>query len=351
MYKALLEEIVAEEEEAEQTAAKSLITDNSSARAEPVVEGNYLPDSLPGCLVVRKDTPWILDYYDFSLEELGFESDHFDGGDLELPDFLVDPETYVLTVINPDEFCKTFYLSVDCGALGRDGISLPDGPYFDGTTWKRCRTFVVVLEPKKCVDVCVLEGMTYNGMFESDIQPLHIHPDPWTFSDIVFQFPFQDDSFLCTQAVNGSITHYFSASFHAVDFQAPVGTNLLAIADGIIKEIIQDNTVSGIRTSHLFQWNGITLQTDDGLLVEYVHIDTNSATVQVGDRVKAGDVICKSGSIGFSPEPHLHLEVHRLEDPIGPDVYYAFRAPNGETFFPVAGQRYNSNGLVNESKI
>ena len=59
------------------------------------------------------------------------------------------------------------------------------------------------------------------------------------------------------------------------------------------------------------------------------------------------EVLCESGNIGFSPEPHLHLEVHHVDEPVGPSVYFGFKSmSNNETFFPVAGRIYDKDGAV-----
>ena len=52
-------------------------------------------------------------------------------------------------------------------------------------------------------------------------------------------------------------------------------------------------------------------KTEDLVYVEFVHIQSNSCVVQVGDDVKKGQLLCWSGSVGFSPEPHLHFAAYR----------------------------------------
>jgi murein DD-endopeptidase MepM/ murein hydrolase activator NlpD len=48
----------------------------------------------------------------------------------------------------------------------------------------------------------------------------------------------------------------------------------------------------------------------------YAHLQTGSVRVQVGDQVKAGDVVGKLGSSGNSTEPHLHFHVCDKPDPL-----------------------------------
>ena len=69
---------------------------------------------------------------------------------------------------------------------------------------------------------------------------------------------------------------------------------------------------------------GITAITGNYVMIDhgkneyslYAHLQPGSVTVQVGDQVKAGDVIGKLGSSGNSTEPHLHFHVCDKPDPL-----------------------------------
>ena len=145
--------------------------------------------------------------------------------------------------------------------------------------------------------------------------------------------------YVCSQGHHGHFTHFYTATQHAIDLNCPVGTDILAVGDGVVKEIKQNNVVSGIHVSNLYKWNSLMLVIDDNnnnndnnnsnnnnkqIVVEYVHIMENSATLSVGDRVKKGQVICKSGNVGFCPTPHLHIQVHESTDPAAPTVSFCF---------------------------
>ena len=87
----------------------------------------------------------------------------------------------------------------------------------------------------------------------------------------------------------------------------------------------------------------------DSLIVVYVHIMPRSAVVAPGQRVKAGDELCRAGDIGFAPEPHLHMEVHSCGDLFGPSIPFAFSAGAGlPSFVPCAEKWYSQDGECDE---
>lgn len=52
--------------------------------------------------------------------------------------------------------------------------------------------------------------------------------------------------------------------------------------------------------------------------------EKESVTVKIGDHVKKGQVITKSGDVGFCPTSHLHIQFHLSDDPRAPTVSFAF---------------------------
>jgi murein DD-endopeptidase MepM/ murein hydrolase activator NlpD len=96
--------------------------------------------------------------------------------------------------------------------------------------------------------------------------------------------------------------------FHqGLDLVAPIGTKVVAPADGIVTRVGQ----SGGFGNSIFVSHGY------GIITRYGHL--SAYNVKVGQRVKRGDVIGMVGSTGRSTGPHLHYEllVHqRNVDPI-----------------------------------
>ncbi|MCV7303570.1 M23 family metallopeptidase [Mycobacterium barrassiae] len=89
-------------------------------------------------------------------------------------------------------------------------------------------------------------------------------------------------------------------SLHAgLDIANAVGTPIYAASDG---EVVASGPTPGYG-----MW--VKIRASDGTVTLYGHIDT--ATVQEGDRVLAGDQIATMGNRGNSTGPHLHFEVHR----------------------------------------
>jgi len=87
------------------------------------------------------------------------------------------------------------------------------------------------------------------------------------------------------------------------DWAMNTGTQVLAAADGIVRERFESNVLYG---------NSIAIEHDNGYYTLYAHLrDPNPFNVVVGQRVAAGDVIGWSGNTGNSTGPHLHFGVYR----------------------------------------
>ena len=82
-----------------------------------------------------------------------------------------------------------------------------------------------------------------------------------------------------------------------IDIAGPIGTPILAAADGVIKEA---GPASGFGL-----W--VRVEHADGTITVYGHV--NDFIVREGQQVKAGQMIAHMGNRGFSTGPHLHFEV------------------------------------------
>lgn len=91
-------------------------------------------------------------------------------------------------------------------------------------------------------------------------------------------------------------THWSKGYHTGVDFAAPVGTDIFAVADGKI-EAANWGKAYGTQL----------VQKVHGGWIIYAHL--SDALVKAGDTVKKGQHIAKSGNTGNSTGPHLHLEM------------------------------------------
>ncbi len=88
-----------------------------------------------------------------------------------------------------------------------------------------------------------------------------------------------------------------ASSHYGVDFSARVGTPIFATADGVV-------TFTG--RWYEFGW-AVEISHGNGMVTRYAHC--SKILVEMGQRVKRGEVIARVGSSGRSTAPHLHYEV------------------------------------------
>ncbi len=117
---------------------------------------------------------------------------------------------------------------------------------------------------------------------------------------------------------DGYISSYFGErmdpfngeeAFHkGVDFASDTGTDVLAVASGIV-------TWAGPREGY---GNLVEVNHGNGLVTRYAH--ASKTLVSVGDEVERGQAVAEVGSTGRSTGPHVHFEVlkdGRQIDPMG----------------------------------
>jgi len=126
----------------------------------------------------------------------------------------------------------------------------------------------------------------------------------------------------------------------AFDFQMPVGTPVLAARSGKVVRVVDGFTQGGPVQSLAAKANVVMMLHDDGTFAEYVHLSPGAA-VKVGDTVKVGDLIGKSGNTGFTTGPHLHFSVLRMADDGEVDsVPIRFDDGSRDGVLPVTGEYY-----------
>lgn len=88
-----------------------------------------------------------------------------------------------------------------------------------------------------------------------------------------------------------------------IDVAVPTGTNLFAAASGRVTRVGWQNPADKS------EGYGMRVYIDHGNGLQTIYAHMSSFAVKVGDQVKGGQVIGKSGNTGGSTGPHLHFEV------------------------------------------
>ncbi len=119
--------------------------------------------------------------------------------------------------------------------------------------------------------------------------------------------------------VNGRISSEFGNRFHpidkkikfhgGIDIAVPVGTKVVAAADGIVK-------FAGWKGGY---GNVVIIEHADGSETFYGH--NSRLLVAEGQKVSGGEQISLSGSTGKSTGPHLHFEIRRNGQLVNPSKF------------------------------
>ncbi len=120
------------------------------------------------------------------------------------------------------------------------------------------------------------------------------------------------DVFCADESENGQINVEEGQELHfGIDFAAESGTEIIACASGVVKEVGSDAE----------KGNYIVIEDETGYVWKYMHLETSN--VKQGDKVSMGSVIGTVGSTGQSTGPYLHLETTYPNYPDGMFVYPA----------------------------
>lgn len=139
------------------------------------------------------------------------------------------------------------------------------------------------------VDFCITDG---RFIFQNPI-----FPSGNTFVDTAYRY--------------GSTQSGMREPHHGVEFLNKFGTPVHAAGDGVVQFAGPDKEAvySPWRD---FYGNVVVIRHADEMYTLYAHL--SKVDVQVGDEVKAGDVIGEVGQSGVATGSHLHFEVRRGGD-------------------------------------
>lgn len=96
---------------------------------------------------------------------------------------------------------------------------------------------------------------------------------------------------------------------YSIDFECNQGTPIYAARDGTVVFLKDSSNEGGPDRKYWLKGNRIVLKHDHSEYSAYEHLKYQGATVVLGQKVKAGEVIGYSGNTGYSFSPHLHFEV------------------------------------------
>lgn len=101
---------------------------------------------------------------------------------------------------------------------------------------------------------------------------------------------------------------------YGTDIRLSTGDSVRTVFDGIVRIKKYDPSGYG---------NYVLVRHKNGLETLYGHL--SKQMVEVGDEIKAGDVIGLGGSTGRSSGPHLHFEFRYQGNPVNPGDVYDFK--------------------------
>ena len=127
-----------------------------------------------------------------------------------------------------------------------------------------------------------------------------------------YLFPLKTGAVQVEQGYGGEYSHNDAQNRYAVDFAAPIGTQVLAARDGVVMQSeggFEDADPEEDDEGLDARANFVRILHDDGTMALYAHLQPDGVLARVGQRVRRGQVIGLSGNTGRSTAPHLHFVV------------------------------------------
>lgn len=129
-------------------------------------------------------------------------------------------------------------------------------------------------------------------------------PEPWRVAGRRYYFPVQPP-----RLARYANEHH---DYPAADIFTPIGSTVVAVTDGVVDEVSRVDrwdrrTNDGAYRGGLW----VTLVGDDGLRYHTSHLSKVEAGIEAGVRVRAGQIIGRSGNTGnaITTPPHVHFGI------------------------------------------
>lgn len=162
--------------------------------------------------------------------------------------------------------------------------------------------------------------------------------------DHLYYLPFQHgEKYLVSQYYYGAISHNIPGSYFAIDFDMPSGTKICAARSGKVVFVKEDSDEGGGSAEFSTKGNFVSILHNDGTIASYTHMPKQGVSVDVGDIVKAGQVIGIAGNTGWSNGSHLDFAVHYPQaNGKRRSIPVRFRTKAGKPLSPQLGLYYYS---------
>lgn len=245
---------------------------------------------------------------------------------------LPSPRSYLLAAISVAlTAILSEAISVFWAAVGLPVHALPYNVvtmmmlYLLGLAGSRSLVRIPQSSPEKTLDSEITARLRYQGTGRSINLPFSglwsvwqgcngtwTHQGLWRYA---YDFVIRDDQQQTYCGTGEQLVDYYA-------FRKPVLSPIRGWVVRVVKDL-PDCTIGTVNSDH--NWgNYVVLYDERGFYVEISHFAENSISVTVGDRIEYGSLLGRCGNSGYSPQPHIHIQVQLLPEVGSTTVPFSF---------------------------